>query len=208
MKHRHHIIPKHMGGSDDEENLTPPISIQWHAKFHEDLYERFGLYEDFIAYKTLSGQMTISEASRLAYEHGVKKAGEKLAKRNSSMKNKTYEEIYGEERAQEIRENIRQSSLTREWSISDDERENRRKRAIDNNPSRSSEPEISNKISKALAKEIVLENKETKERITVVGLNRWAKENGLSPSYVKTRFRRNQDVMGWTRLQTPILLDR
>jgi len=56
--HRHHIIPKHLGGSDSEENLTPPISVKLHAEFHRDLYEALGHVEDKIAWKALSGRIT------------------------------------------------------------------------------------------------------------------------------------------------------
>lgn len=60
--HRHHLIPKHMGGTDEEENLTPPISIEMHAAFHKDLYEELGHPYDYIAWKALSGRVTSEEA--------------------------------------------------------------------------------------------------------------------------------------------------
>jgi len=61
-RHRHHLIPKHMGGLDEEDNLTPPISIALHAEFHRVLYEDFGKAEDNIAWKALSGRITSEEA--------------------------------------------------------------------------------------------------------------------------------------------------
>ena len=42
MKHKHHIIPRHMGGTDEPSNLTPPISVALHAALHKDLWEHFG----------------------------------------------------------------------------------------------------------------------------------------------------------------------
>jgi hypothetical protein len=69
-RHRHHLIPKHMGGTDDEENLTPPISIQLHAEFHRQLYEEFGKTEDLIAWKALSGRITSEEARLEAAKAG------------------------------------------------------------------------------------------------------------------------------------------
>ena len=63
--HRHHIIPKHRGGSDEESNLTPPISIEEHASLHRKLWEEGGYVEDLIAWKALSGRITGEEA-RLA----------------------------------------------------------------------------------------------------------------------------------------------
>lgn len=55
MKHIHHIIPKHMGGTDDPTNLIE-LSVEEHAQAHLELYEKYGKYEDFLAYRCLSGQ--------------------------------------------------------------------------------------------------------------------------------------------------------
>jgi hypothetical protein len=51
-----------MGGTDDEENLTPPISIELHAEFHKDLWIHYKDKRDYIAWKCLSGRMTGEEA--------------------------------------------------------------------------------------------------------------------------------------------------
>jgi len=37
--HRHHIIPKHMGGSDNEENIEL-LTIQQHAEAHKKLCKK------------------------------------------------------------------------------------------------------------------------------------------------------------------------
>lgn len=73
-KHRHHIVPKHMGGSDEENNLTPPISIELHAEFHKQLWEDFGNKEDFIAWRALSGRITSEEARLEAAKIGQQKS--------------------------------------------------------------------------------------------------------------------------------------
>ena len=52
--HKHHIIPKHMGGSDDPSNIIE-LSVTEHAKAHYELYEKFGKKEDLCAYHMLSG---------------------------------------------------------------------------------------------------------------------------------------------------------
>ena len=39
--HVHHIIPKHMGGTDDPSNLTQ-LTIEEHAEAHRILYEEHG----------------------------------------------------------------------------------------------------------------------------------------------------------------------
>ena len=54
MKHRHHIIPKHEGGSDDPSNIVY-LSVKEHAEAHRDLYEKNGKIEDYLAWKGLSG---------------------------------------------------------------------------------------------------------------------------------------------------------
>ena len=54
MKHRHHIIPKHMGGDNSPENLVE-VSIEEHAELHLALYLEYGKWEDWRAAWGLSG---------------------------------------------------------------------------------------------------------------------------------------------------------
>lgn len=75
IKHKHHIIPKHMGGSDSEENLVE-ITVERHAMFHYCNWRLWGKEEDKIAWKALSGQMTLSEAQYEAIKLGAKKTGQ------------------------------------------------------------------------------------------------------------------------------------
>lgn len=56
MKHKHHIIPKHMGGTDDPENLVE-LTIEEHAEAHKILYEEYGKWQDRLAWRALSGQI-------------------------------------------------------------------------------------------------------------------------------------------------------
>lgn len=72
--HKHHIIPRHMGGSDDPSNLIE-LSIEDHARAHEKLFNEHGRWQDMIAWKALSGLVTMSEASRLARIEGCKLGG-------------------------------------------------------------------------------------------------------------------------------------
>lgn len=60
MKHRHHIIPRHAGGTDDPENIVT-LTIEQHAQAHRALYEQHGDHFDYIAWKTLSGLMEKEE---------------------------------------------------------------------------------------------------------------------------------------------------
>lgn len=54
MKHIHHIIPKHMGGSDDPSNLIE-LTIEEHAEEHRKLYEKHGHWQDKVAWQGLAG---------------------------------------------------------------------------------------------------------------------------------------------------------
>lgn len=72
--HVHHLIPRHLGGTDDPKNLTPPISVELHAEFHKQLWLELGHLEDFIAWKALSGRMTSEQARLAAAKEGQKKS--------------------------------------------------------------------------------------------------------------------------------------
>lgn len=60
MKHKHHIVPKHMGGSNSKDNLVE-LSIMEHAAEHKKLWEEHGHQEDYLAWQGLSGLMTKEE---------------------------------------------------------------------------------------------------------------------------------------------------
>jgi hypothetical protein len=62
-KHKHHIIPRHMGGSDEPENLIE-LTIEEHAEAHRKLWEEHGKWQDFMAWKALSGQISGDEIRR------------------------------------------------------------------------------------------------------------------------------------------------
>lgn len=61
-KHKHHIVPKHAGGSDDPSNFIE-LTIEEHAEAHRILFEEFGRWQDRLAWQTLSGQITNAEAN-------------------------------------------------------------------------------------------------------------------------------------------------
>ena len=54
--HNHHIIPKHMGGTDDPENLVK-VTVEQHAALHKQLWEDLGHWQDKLAWQFLSGQI-------------------------------------------------------------------------------------------------------------------------------------------------------
>ena len=54
--HLHHIIPKHMGGTDEPENLIR-VNVACHAFLHKCLWEEYGLLQDKMAWLGLSNQL-------------------------------------------------------------------------------------------------------------------------------------------------------
>ena len=51
--HKHHIIPRHDGGTDNPSNLIE-LTLGEHANAHKKLFEQYGRQEDFLAWKGLS----------------------------------------------------------------------------------------------------------------------------------------------------------
>ena len=60
MKNKHHIIPRYMGGSNSPDNLVE-VTLTQHAMFHYCNWRLWGNKEDEIAWKALSGQISIED---------------------------------------------------------------------------------------------------------------------------------------------------
>ena len=58
--HKHHIIPKHAGGTDDPSNIVQ-LSIEEHAEAHRILFEQYGRIQDKLAWKGLLGMIDTQE---------------------------------------------------------------------------------------------------------------------------------------------------
>ena len=71
MKHIHHIIPRHMGGTDDPNNLVE-LTVEEHAEAHRILYEQYGNLQDKIAWLALSGRIGQEEILRMKQSMGMK----------------------------------------------------------------------------------------------------------------------------------------
>ena len=74
--HKHHIIPKHAGGTDDPSNIVE-LTIEQHAEAHRKLYEEYGRQEDYLAWKGLSGQIGMDELIREKASLNSSRPGEK-----------------------------------------------------------------------------------------------------------------------------------
>lgn len=77
MKHKHHIIPKHMCGTNDPENIKS-LSIEEHAEAHRVLYEVHGKIEDRLAWLGLSGMIEREEIIRELMVENGKRLGKKM----------------------------------------------------------------------------------------------------------------------------------
>lgn len=64
VTHKHHIVPRHAGGSDSEDNIVE-LTVEEHAEAHRLLYEKNGDLRDFIAWKMLSGKTKEAEIARM-----------------------------------------------------------------------------------------------------------------------------------------------
>lgn len=88
MLHRHHIIPKHAGGTDDPENLVY-LTVEQHAEAHKKLYEEHGRWQDRLAWQGLAGiighEDRIAEINR---QNGLRNKG-----RPSKNKGRKYPQL-------------------------------------------------------------------------------------------------------------------
>ena len=77
MKHKHHIIPKHEGGTDDPGNIVH-LTVHEHAEAHRELYEKNGKIEDYLAWKGLSGIIGKEEIIRIIMAENGKRVGVRM----------------------------------------------------------------------------------------------------------------------------------
>ena len=54
--YNHHIVPRHMGGSDDKSNLME-VTAEQHANLHLALYLEHGKREDWVAFHAIAGHI-------------------------------------------------------------------------------------------------------------------------------------------------------
>ena len=83
--HKHHIIPRHMGGTDDPDNLIE-LTVEEHAEAHRKLYEEHGRWQDKLAWKALSGQVSSAEISQIARKEAMKERWTEEAREEQRQK--------------------------------------------------------------------------------------------------------------------------
>ena len=62
--HKHHVIPKHAGGTDDPSNIVL-LTVEEHASAHKKLYEKYGRWQDKCAWLSLSNQIGKEEIQKM-----------------------------------------------------------------------------------------------------------------------------------------------
>lgn len=156
MKHKHHIVPKHMGGLDNPSNLIE-LTVEEHAEAHKKLYEQHGKWQDKIAWEMLSGQIGKDQAiteARGAANRGKKRTPEQIErikeaahKRNERWKNnpekmaeanrKRSEAMKGKKKSKEAIEAWKESRKTGKGFILSEETKNKISKSLKGNKNRS-----------------------------------------------------------------------
>lgn len=83
MKHKHHLTPKYLGGSNELQNLVEVSPIQ-HAMFHYCNWRLWGNTEDKIAWRALVGYSSKEEIIHQVISLAGKKGG-KIAKESGQL---------------------------------------------------------------------------------------------------------------------------
>ncbi len=134
--HKHHIIPRHVGGTDEPSNIVK-LTIKEHAEAHRLLYEQYGRWQDRVAWLCLSKQISCAEATKMAQSlanrgennkmfgmtgeknpnygnrgpknplYGKKHSEETCRKRRGSLIGRSFENLHGKEKAKELKSKLR-----------------------------------------------------------------------------------------------------
>jgi len=120
MKHKHHIIPKHIGGTDDPNNLVE-LTVEEHADAHRLLYEQYGRLQDKRAWlglaKIMTGEEIIDEILRSPKTEDHKQKIAKALKGRPApwaVGNKNAAVLKGRPRTEETKKKIADSKVGKE----------------------------------------------------------------------------------------------
>ena len=148
ITHKHHIIPRHAGGTDDPSNLVE-LKVEEHAEAHRKLFEEHGLWQDEIAWKCLSGQITQTEAiiQSIKKANTGKKHSSEVRKARSDKMQGAGNHFYGKKHTEETRRKIGESKSGKPSWNKGKPSSWVTERNITNNPSKL--PEVKAKMSAA-----------------------------------------------------------
>ena len=103
MKHKHHIIPKHMGGTDDPDNLVE-LTEEEHIQAHKDLYEKYGRRGDLWAVHRLTeGKGVVLSGDKNPMADPEVRAKHKLAMEKRKGENNHF---YGKKHSEESKQKM------------------------------------------------------------------------------------------------------
>ena len=102
--HKHHIVPRYEGGSDFAENLVE-LTVTQHAMWHYAEWRRKGNWQDFTAWKMLSGE---TDEARIAMRKslGGRNKGTKQGPLTPEQKERQRTGMLGRVFPPEVREKI------------------------------------------------------------------------------------------------------
>jgi len=135
MIHNHHIIPRHIGGTDDPSNLIK-VTVEEHAEIHRKLFEAHGRWQDELAWKAIAGiipcQDVVQEAARMGgrmtkdhWSSERKEKAREMMKGNQINKGRKLSEEHkakinatGRKQPQSQKDKV-SAALSKQWKITD-----------------------------------------------------------------------------------------
>lgn len=155
LTHKHHIIPRHAGGTDDPSNLIE-LTVMDHAIAHKVLYGLYGRWQDKLAWDTLSGRVSKEEAIRIA-----------LSKSNSGINHP----FYGKKRPEHSLK-MKQLGIIPPNQKGKKKSSATRKKMSENNAMHN--PENRKKVSEGLKGRFYSEG--TRQKLRIAAIKQWEKK--------------------------------
>jgi hypothetical protein len=150
--HIHHIIPRHIGGSDHPSNLIE-LTIEDHAIAHRHLWKMYGRKEDKIAWLCLSKRIDKEDLIRQRCSLGGSKPQTNIGKMKISESSKL-RAINGDYHGEEGRRKISEKSKNRKVT-----------ERAKQNMSKAQKQRFKTPISE-----------ETRKKLSLAALNQWLKK--------------------------------
>ena len=193
MRHKHHIIPKHRGGTNDPPNLVE-ISLTQHAMFHYCEWKLHGKRADYVAWKRLVGNLKDEElvhqklimggetSGKRCKELGLgifalsKEERSKISKRGGKIGGKKGGVSRSEKKINACRENIKKAV---EVFMENDTLEKARERGIKGNKS---QRERFENEGRTIAEQKWIVTTPDGETLEVSNLKKFCRENNLLPN--------------------------